>query len=178
MKLAGKVAMITGAGGGIGAAVALGFAKEGADASLIDLSESGIGQTAEKIRALGCRATTIQADISREDDVAGAVAETLDTLGRIDVLVNNAAIAGPIGPLEELSLAEWCEALDVNLTGQFLCAKAVIPQMKAQGEGRILNVASILGEKPTPFTGAYNVTKAGNISLTKTLKSWPHTGLA
>jgi NAD(P)-dependent dehydrogenase (short-subunit alcohol dehydrogenase family) len=161
--------MVTGAGGGIGAAVALGFAKEGADVSLVDLSKTGIQETAQEIRALGRRATAMQADISREDDVAGAVAETLDALGRIDVLVNNAAIAGPIGPLEQLSLAEWQRTLDVNLTGQYLCAKAVIPRMKEQGEGRILNVASILGEKPTPFTGAYNVTKAGNISLTKTL---------
>jgi hypothetical protein len=169
MKLKGKTIILTGAGGGIGKAVARRFAEEGGRLALADVLEKEITDLAKEIRARGGEAIAIKADVSIEKDVGIMVAATLENFFTIDILVNNAAIAGPIMPLEEVSLEDWQKTININLTGQFLCAKAVLPHMKKQKGGRIINVTSIVGERPTPFTGAYNVTKAGNISLTKTL---------
>ena len=169
MKLEGKTVIITGAGGGIGKAVARGFAQEGGRLALVDVVEKDISLLEKEILEQGGQAVAINTDVTDEAEVVEMVKKTIKHFSRIDVLVNNAGIAGPIMPLEEVSSEEWRKAVEINLTGQFLCAKAVIPQMKKQGSGRIINVTSILGEKPIPFTGAYSVTKAGSISLAKTL---------
>ncbi|HEX77039.1 MAG TPA: SDR family oxidoreductase [Dehalococcoidia bacterium] len=169
MKLDGKVALVTGAGRGIGRAVALAFAREGASLALAARTESEIQGVAQEVRALGRRALAIRTDVSDEAEVNRMVARTIAEYGRIDILVNNAGIGGPVGPLAEVSLKDWQRTLDTNLTGEFLCAKAVISQMKEQGGGRIINVSSVLGKRPLPLFGAYSVTKAGIIALTQTL---------
>lgn len=169
MKLDGKVALVTGAGRGIGRAVALAFAQEGARLTLAARTESEIQGVAEEVRALGRRALAIKTDVTDETEVNRMVARTIAEYGRIDILVNNAGIVGPVSPLAEVDLKDWQRTLDINLTGEFLCARAVIPQMKAQGGGRIINVSSVLGKRPLPLVGAYAVTKAGIIALTQTL---------
>jgi len=169
MKLKGKSIILTGAGGGIGKAVALGFAEEGGRLALVDVAEKEILDVEKEIRARGGQAVAIKTDVTNEGEVQEMAGKTLEHFSTIDILVNNAAIAGPIMPLEEVDSDAWRKTVEINLTGQFLCVKAVTPHMKIQGSGRIINVTSILGEKPIPFTGPYNVTKAGNISFTKTL---------
>ncbi len=168
MKLKDKVVIVTGASRGLGKALALGLAKEGAAVIVAARSEresekaiGTIHQTVEEIRTLGMRAMAFKCDITREDEVARMVEKTLEAFGRIDVLVNNAGVASPSAILD-MPLKRWELVLRVNLTGTFLCAKAVLPVMIKQGQGNIVNISSVQAQsKGSVSTGiAYGVSKA------------------
>jgi len=163
-----RVAIVTGAGRGIGRAVALRLAREGDLAVLVGRSEAPLREGVDEIVAAGGKALAVAADVSIADDVARAAQQTLDHFGRIDVLVNNAGITH-LKPIEETTLQEWQSSLDVNLTGSFLFCRAVWPIMVAQGGGRIINMASILAKQAGANRSAYCASKYGVIGLTEAL---------
>ncbi len=169
MNLDNKIAIVTGAGQGIGKAIALRLAGAGADTVIMDLNINAAASVAQEIQDIGRRALPIQADVSRSSDVNAAVEKVISTLGRVDILVNNAGISGRTLPLTGLEEADWHAVIGVNLTGVFLCCKAVIDQMIAQDYGRIINIASIAGKEGNPTLIPYSVSKGGVICLTKAL---------
>lgn len=169
MNLSGKVAIVTGAGSGIGRAIALRFAQAGADVVLADINLESIIDVAQSIEASQCQALPIQADVSKPDEIRDMVQRTLSTLNQIDILVNNAGIAGKTAPLTELEEADWDKVLDLNLKGVFLCCKAVVDHMIQRRYGKIVNVASIAGKEGNPTLIPYSASKAGVICLTKAL---------
>ena len=169
MDLTGKIAIVTGAAQGIGKAISLRLANAGADVAILDLNLHSAKTVAEDIEAIGRQAIPIQADVSKSEDVNAAVRSTLAEFGRIDILVNNAGIAGRTLPLTDLDESDWDEVIAVNLSGVFLCCKAVIGTMIAQDYGRIVNIASIAGKEGNPTMIPYSVSKAGVICLTKAL---------
>jgi len=172
LRLVGKVALVSGAGRGIGRAIALALARQGAHVALnYHVSRDSARETAEEIRELGQQAVTIQADVSKEDDVQRMVGRTIHELGRLDILVNNAAVFSST-PLLELSAAEWDRIIDINLKSVFLCCQAAARVMLEQGSGVIINVSSGGGLGPDPgypVSLAYAASKAGVIRMTKRL---------
>ena len=169
MKLNDRIAIVTGAGQGIGKAIALRLANAGADVAIMDINLSAAEAAAREIEGVGRKALPLQADVSQAAAVNAAVAQVLSTFGRVDILVNNAGIAGRTLPLTELEETDWDAVMGVNLTGVFLCCKAVIDPMIAQDYGRIVNIASIAGKEGNPTLIPYSVSKAGVICLTKAL---------
>lgn len=169
MKLAGKVAIVTGGGRGIGRATAEAFAGEGASVAVCARSSVEIEETASAIRSSGGKALAIAADVSREADVADMVRRVLETFGRIDILVNNAGTNLPYREVVDLTLDEWRRVVDVNLTGPFLCSKAVLPAMIEQGSGKIVNISSIGGRSGAAGRSPYRPTKAALINFTQCL---------
>jgi len=168
-KLEGKVAIVTGSSRGIGKAISLEFARQGARVVVNGNSDmKGLSETAEEIRAVGCRSLPILADISNSSDVKKLVSTTMKEFGKIDILVNNAGIMKS-APIEELSEDDWDNVMNVNLKGAFLCSKYVGKQMIKQKRGVILNIASIAGLVPVVFAGSYSPSKAALISLTHLL---------
>lgn len=171
MKLKGKVAIITGSRQGMGRAFALGFAKEGADVVVCDrvIEDGKLDEVVKEIEGLGRGALAVQVDIGREDDVENLAQKTVEKFDRIDVLVNNAGVAFHY-PFQETPLKQWELVLKVNLTGAFLCSRAVVPIMIKQKSGSIINISSgsatdsDLGTVPTGI--AYGVSKAGLERLT------------
>jgi len=176
MSLAGRTALITGAGGGIGSAVARAFAAAGADVSLADLQP--VTALAAELKAAGRRVLETHCDVTQSNEVRALIDATLKSLGKIDVLAN---VAGTVsfGPAETLAEPEWERVLAVNLKGTFLCCQAVIAPMRAQKYGRIINIGSILGknggnarpwldagEQAQASNVAYGVSKAGVHALT------------
>ena len=141
MKLDGRVAVITGAGRGIGQAIALAYAREGARLALAARSESELEQAVVAVSELGAEAIAVPTDVTSQADTERLSQATVERFGRIDVLVNNAGISGPIGPLQDNDIAEWVDTINVNLTGTFLVCRAVIPFMLEQGGGRIINLS-------------------------------------
>ncbi|MBI4527508.1 MAG: glucose 1-dehydrogenase [Deltaproteobacteria bacterium] len=173
MRLQNKVAIITGAAHGIGKAYARRFAEEGAHVVIADIDGPGGESAAKEFRGAGLSAWARQTDVRSYSNVDGLMSETAQRFGRIDVLINNAAIYVTqklwTGPVEELPLAEWDRVLEVNLRGVFLCCKAVIPIMKKQRSGKIINIAS-----GTFFTGSsnmphYTASKGGVVALTRVM---------
>jgi 3-oxoacyl-[acyl-carrier protein] reductase len=162
-RLEGKVAIVTGAGRGIGRGIAVAFAAEGSRVAVVDRDGEGAARTAAEI---GGRA--VLADVSSEIDVERMVEEVLSAFERVDVLVNNAGVA-TTGEVTKLSLARWEETLAVDLTGVFLCSRAVLPAMIAQGSGRIVNIGSQLGLRGAPGLAHYSAAKAGVHGFTKAL---------
>jgi len=136
MKLAGKVAIVTGGGRGIGRSTALALAAEGASVIVAARTISEIEEVARAVRDLGQHAVAVQADVSLEEDVANMVSRAIETFERVDILVNNAAANLPDRHVVDLTLAEWNRLLNVNLTGPFLCSRAVLPTMMKQRSGR------------------------------------------
>jgi NAD(P)-dependent dehydrogenase (short-subunit alcohol dehydrogenase family) len=169
MKLAGKVAIITGGGKGIGRAIALLFAKEGAQVLLNGTTKEAIEAVAEEINQSDGRAIAYQADIANEENVKQMIDTALSEFGRIDILVNNSGIAGPTAPVVKVSLEDWQRTFDVNLTGAFLCAKYALPGMIEQKSGCVLNITSVGGLGGYPFRSPYSASKWGMIGLTKTI---------
>ncbi len=169
MRLRDRIAMITGSSRGIGRTTALAMADEGAHLVLLGLDSEGLRDVADRVEAAGRHALVCRADVSRPEEVRRAVDQALDRFGRIDILVNNAAITGPTAPLTDVSLAEWEHTLAVNLTGPFLCCRAVLPQMIERRSGRIINISSIGGRRAYPLRAPYAVSKAGLLMLTRTL---------
>ena len=150
MKLDGRVAVITGAGRGIGRAIALAYAREGAKVALAARSEAELEAAVGAVAALGVEAIAVPTDVTRQEDTERLAREVVERFGRIDVLVNNAGISGPVGPLEGNDIADWVNTISVNLTGTFLVCRAVIPVMLEQGGGKIINLSG----RARPMRGA------------------------
>jgi 3-oxoacyl-[acyl-carrier protein] reductase len=169
MELKGKTAIVTGSGGGIGQGIAEVFAREGANVVAMDRSGKG-ADVAKKITAAGGKAISVIADVTDKKSLDTMVASTLKQFGGIDILVNNAGIEAPPCLLVDLTEEQWNRVLGVNLTGVFLCCKAVLPTMIAKGSGRIINISSIAGIRMTFFGGLeYTVSKHGITGLTQHL---------
>ena len=172
MGLDGKVALITGADSGIGRGIAEALARDGADVVVNYRSDAaGAEETARRVRAAGCRAVTVRADVGRPDEVAAMFAAVDQALGRLDVPVNNAATVGDGRRLHETAVAEWERVLRTNLSGPFLCAGEAARRMIVRGEGgRIVNVSSVHEEAGNaPGGGPYCVSKGGLRNLTRAL---------
>ncbi len=145
--LRGKIAIVTGAGRGIGRAMALGYARAGAKVLLAARTPAEIEIVAAEIQAAGGEALTVVTDVSREDDVQRMVDRAVSSWEHVDILVNNAGVGGPTGLIHELDLAEVDQTWAINLRGAFLCSRAVIPLMIEQGGGNIINVSSGAGQR-------------------------------
>ncbi len=169
MNLNGRIAIVTGAGQGIGKAIATRLAHAGADVAIIDVNLAAAEEVTRLINESGHKALALQADVSQAEDINRAVAQVLSTFNRVDILVNNAGIAGRTLPLTDLEETDWDAVMNVNLKGVFLCCKAVIDTMIVQDYGRIVNIASIAGKEGNPTLIPYSVSKAGVICLTKAL---------
>jgi NAD(P)-dependent dehydrogenase (short-subunit alcohol dehydrogenase family) len=169
MKLQGKVSIITGAGRGIGKAIALRFAREGAVVVATGSTEETIDSTAGEIREQGGRAVSILTDVSDEASVRSMTEEAIREFGQIDILINNAGIIGPTAPVVSVERAEWDHTLAVNLTGAYLCAKHALPVMIERRAGRIINITSVAGLGGYALRSAYSVSKWGMIGLTRSL---------
>jgi NAD(P)-dependent dehydrogenase (short-subunit alcohol dehydrogenase family) len=168
MRFRDKVAIVTGSAQGIGREIALRMAREGASVAVADWNAAGAADTAREICQAGGRAMAIQVDISDPAHVARMVERTLEAFGRIDILINNAGI-GHVGAFLDITPEEWNRVLSINLTGQFYCAQAAARAMLAGGGGRIVNVASISGERGGIGRAAYGAAKAGVVLLTKVM---------
>lgn len=169
MKLRDKVAIITGGGRGIGRATALALAREGAAVVLAARTAAEIEAVAREVRDLGVQALALVTDVALEDDIARLVQRTLDAFGRIDILVNNAGIGLPLRDVVDLGVDEWTRVLQINLTGPFLCAKAVLPTMIRQHSGKIINLSSLGGQVGVAGNSAYGASKAGLLLFTRCL---------
>ncbi len=169
MKLQGKVAIVTGGGRGIGEAIALAFAGEGARLAIASRTQAELEQVAARIRKMGGQVQVIRTDVSRRDDVLRLVEGTLTTYGQIDILVNAAGVYGPIGPMWETNVDEWFQAVHINLFGTFLCCHAVLPHMIPRRQGKIINFSGGGATSPLPRFTAYGVSKTANVRLTETL---------
>ncbi len=165
----GNVALITGGGRGLGAAVAHAFAGAGSNLVLVSRTAREVDSVASACHALGVEALALTADVSRPEDVAHAVRATEKTFGRVDVLVNAAGIYGPIGPLVENDLHAWREAIAVNLLGTVYSIQAVLPGMIARGKGVVINFAGGGAVAPFPRFSAYSTSKAAVVRLTETI---------
>ena len=175
LGLSGRVCVVTGGGGGIGRAVVVSLAQAGARVAAIDLDERGLEITQAELRKLGSECVVTRCDTSSVESVTAASATIEKSQGPCHVLVNTAAVLRP-GALDTLSLAEWNAVLSVNLTGYFVCAQVFGRQMRALGRGSLVHVASIAGSHAQGQSGAYSVSKAGVIMLSRQLANeWgPH----
>ncbi len=164
--LTGKIAIVTGASRGLGRAIAIGLAKAGADLVVTDVLD--LKETVEEVRKAGRNAIGLKVDVTSRKDVEEMIKHVINKFGRIDILVNNAGIYRS-APAESMSEEDWDKVVDVNLKGEFLCAQEAGKQMIKQREGKIVNIASVADQFASPQSAAYNASKAGIISLTKTL---------
>jgi NAD(P)-dependent dehydrogenase (short-subunit alcohol dehydrogenase family) len=168
MRLENKVAVVTGAGKGIGWGIATVFSKEGAKVVVVDWDEQAGAKTAEDIRQSGGDAIFVKCDVSNEGEVKAMVQAATDKYGRIDVLVNNAGI-GVYKPVLEATSEDWDRCLAVNLKGVFLCSKYVIPHMQAVGKGAIVNISSVHAHATVNGVAPYAASKGGITALTRNM---------
>ena len=165
-----KVAIVTGAARGIGRAIAERLVRDGCTVAVADMNLDAAQATCEQlVQTTGGTAFATYVDVTDSSTVRQMVADVLAHAGQIDVLVNNAGIIGPEGPVVDCPEDGWARVLAVNLTGTFLCSQAVLPSMLARGVGRIVNIASIAGKEGNPTLAAYSTSKAGVIGFTKSL---------
>src|SRR6476660_320984 len=174
----GRVAIITGAGRGIGRAIAERLASDGASVVVADLDDAAAAETVAAIEADGGLAVAVHVDVTRPDDVAALATAATDRFGRIDILVNNAGILRST-KAAEVSPEEWHLVVDANLTGSFLCARAAYPALRDSGHGRIVNMASMAGRATSTLGGVhYTTAKAGVLGLTRHLaREWARDGI-
>jgi NAD(P)-dependent dehydrogenase (short-subunit alcohol dehydrogenase family) len=169
MRLKNKVAVVTGAGQGIGRQIALRLANEGAKLVLADINEPGLLETHSALSLCGGDSLIATTDVSSEDSVAHMVRSTIERFGRLDILINNSGIAGPTKWVEHVDLGEWESVMAVNVRGVFLCCKHTIPIMKAQRDGNIVNISSVTGKRALVRRTPYAASKMAVIGLTRTL---------
>jgi len=176
-QLDGKVALVTGASRGLGRAIALGLARAGADVAVCARSATDLAETGRAIEALGRRTLVVPTDVTDEaqvDDLAEAV---IDALSRVDILVNNSGTV-LVKPLLDTETADWRRVIDTNLTGTYLCCRALGAHMVAQHSGRVINIASIDGLKGSANVTAYSASKGGVVALTRALAlEWARHGV-
>ena len=167
--LKGKVAIVTGSGRGIGKAIALKLAENGADIVINDIPGSDYAdETKKEIEALGVKAIVVRGDVRNKEDVDALISQTVETFGKIDILVNNAGITRD-GLMIRMSEEDWDMVLDINLKGAFNCIKAAARPMMKQRSGSIINIASVVGVMGNTGQANYTASKAGLIGLTKTV---------
>jgi NAD(P)-dependent dehydrogenase (short-subunit alcohol dehydrogenase family) len=169
MSLTGKIALVTGAAQGIGRDIALALATDGADVAICDVNLDAAQKTAADIEAKGRKSLALKANVAASAEVTAMIDQIVEKFGRIDILVNNAGIMGPYFPVMEYPEEIWDRLIAVHLKGTFLCCKGVLPVMKAQGSGRVVNMASVAGKEGNANMSPYAAAKAGIIGLTKTL---------
>lgn len=167
VMLAGTTAFVTGASQGIGRTIALTLAEEGANVALAARGD-GIHETAAAFDD-DSRALPVETDVTDDGSVVAAIERTVETFGGLDCLVNNAGIAGPTAPLEEVTVEEWEHTMDVNVTGMFRCVKHAAPHLRASDRGRVVNVSSISGKRPLEGRTPYTTSKMAVIGFTRTL---------
>ncbi|UCF29785.1 MAG: SDR family oxidoreductase [bacterium] len=167
MKLKNKVAIITGAGRGLGRASAIALAEEGASTVILSRTPSELADAASAIESKDGKVLMMRADVSDLDDVNEVVDETVSVFGRIDILMNNASILGPTKPVADVADEDWTETMDINVKGPYQFSRAVIPHMSRQGGGKIINVTSGLAEVVMPPFGAYSISKAALNHMTR-----------
>jgi len=170
MKLADKIAIVTGSANGIGRAIALAFAREGAHIVMSDIDETGVKRTQHEHQELLARSFALRADVTDRAEVEAMVAKAVETFGGVDILVNNAGGGGAVSGLM-LSDEEWDRIVKLNLTSQFLCCRAVVPHMERQGYGRIVNISSNAGKYRSNVGTiggiSYAAAKAGVLQFTR-----------
>lgn len=169
MAFEDQTAVVTGGGRGIGRAICLELAERGADIAIADINDDEMRETKEQIEEIGRTARTYNTDLREPDNVSRTVERVLDDFDGVDILVNNSGIAGPTLPCEEIDVEEWDDTMQINLRGQFLMCSELVPSMKDQGYGRIVNIASITGKRPLYNRTPYAASKMGVIGLTRTL---------
>ena len=170
MRLAGKVAVVTGGGSGIGRGIVLAMAREGADIAIPDIQVLNAQKVAEEVKALGRKVVAMKTDVTSAVDVKAMADRVRDTYGRIDVLVNNAGMASPPGmPFTNNTEEDWDRTFAVNTKSIFITCKAVVPHMIERRAGAIVNIASIAGPLAAPTMPAYSVAKGGVITFTRVL---------
>lgn len=167
-SLQNRVGIVTGGARGIGRAIAARLLRDGASVCLWDIDDAALAEACAALDAPG-RVATAKVDVTRADSVEAGVQAALAAFGKIDLLVNNAGIAGANARLWETTPEEWRRVVEINLNGPFLCCRAVVPQMLKNGYGRIVNIASIAGKEGNPNAAHYSASKAGVIGLTKSL---------
>ena len=168
-QLAGKAALIAGAGGGICRAIAVAFAREGASVACVDIDATAAAETARLVGEAGARSLSQSCDVASESDTQAAATAAHRAFGRLDILVSGAAPHDRAGPVTEIDLTDWQQVLDINLTGSFLLSRAVLPLMIAGGGGSIILIASQLGRVGSAGRAAYCATKGGLIQLAKVM---------
>jgi NAD(P)-dependent dehydrogenase (short-subunit alcohol dehydrogenase family) len=169
MRLEGRVAIVTGGGRGIGEAIALAFAREGANLILAARTQWDIERVAQIAQSMGRQALAVQTDVCDQNSVSEMTQAALDSYGHVDVLVNNAGVLGPIGPVVVSDPAGWMHTIQVNLVGVYLCSRAVLPHMMRERRGKIINLSGGGATSPRPFFSAYGASKAAVVRLTETL---------
>jgi 2-dehydro-3-deoxy-D-gluconate 5-dehydrogenase len=166
--LSGKVAIVTGGNGGIGLGMARGLARAGARVVIAGRNAEKSGAAERELTALGCDAMSLTVDVNDEKSVERMMADAVGRCGRLDVLINNAGI-NIRKPADQLSLTEWHEVLNTNLTSAFLCARGAYPHLRRSGGGKIINIGSMLSIFGASFAPAYGASKGGVVQLTKSL---------
>lgn len=168
-RLGGKVAIVSGAGGGIGSAICHRLALEGASIICVDINENTLNETVHSINSNNGKSIALARDVSEEQTAEMAVQLATEKLGGLDILVNNAVYDLPLAPLTEISLEDWRRTMDVNLNSAFLMSKHCIPKMDEYGGGSIIHIASQLGKTARPGRPWYCAAKAGLINLAKAM---------
>lgn len=169
MELQDKIAVITGGGRGIGRAIALAYAREGANLVLASRSQAALEETRSMVEDLGGKALVVPTDIRQEESVRNLAKQALGHFGRVDILVNNSGVAGPTKPLWEITLAEWEDTFAVNMTGVYLCCREFLPGMIERHSGSIIIIASMTGKRPLYGRTPYAAGKLGLVGLARTL---------
>lgn len=170
MSLAGQTALVTGGSKGIGRAICLALAKEGANVIIAARHENEIKDTMDKLKAMGSKSLAIQADVRNEEDVRRLISTTIDKCGKLDILINNAGVAYK-KRLEETTLEEYNKIMDTNLKGVFLCTKYAIPYIRESKNGKIINISSVGGLHGLPEFSAYCASKFGVNGITESIAS-------
>lgn len=176
MNIVGTTALVTGGGRGIGRAICTELAARGLDIVVADIDTEGMDRTETAVRDRGRRAVCLHTDVSDEGSVRECVSTATDRVGSIDVLVNNAGIAGPTKCIEDVTVEEWDSTIAVNLRGAFLFCRELMGPMKEREYGRIVNISSASGKRPVPRRSPYTASKSGLLGLTRTLavEGGPH----
>ncbi len=164
-----KVAVVTGGGRGIGRAIALACAEAGADLVLASRSLDALEETRAEIMRLGREALVVPTDVTHEESVRNLAERTLARFGRVDILINNSGVTGPVKPLWEVTLEEWNETFAVNVTGAYLCCRAFLPAMIERRSGSIILISSMTGKRPLYGRATYAAGKLGLVGMARTL---------